>query len=146
MHEVPTLRMLARSMADIQRQANRIVRSIRRGVTGAAAETIAGFSQPVGAGLRPAPPNAEVTTIDGFSQMGSGSLPGQDLPTRLVAVRSKSIGAEALAKGLRLHSTPVFARVQHDQVLIDPRTLLDGEEKIVVQAIVGLLAQAPRRS
>jgi L-seryl-tRNA(Ser) seleniumtransferase len=80
-----------------------------------------------------------VTVIDGFSQMGSGSLPGQDLPTRLVAVQSVSIEAGELALRLRRHQPPVFARIHQGQVLLDPRTLLDGEEPIVVQALVGSL-------
>ena len=33
-----------------------------------------------------APGGATAAVVEGFSQMGSGSLPGQDLPTRLVAV------------------------------------------------------------
>ena len=32
---------------------------------------------------------AKITVVQGFSQMGSGSLPGQDLPTHLVAVPSR---------------------------------------------------------
>jgi L-seryl-tRNA(Ser) seleniumtransferase len=80
-----------------------------------------------------------VAVIDGFSQMGSGSLPGQDLPTRLAAVQSPSVEAGELALRLRRHRPPVFARIHQGQVLVDPRTLLDGEEPIVVRALVDAL-------
>lgn len=117
LREVPTLNMLCRPPGNIAEQAERI------------AQAIAGQL-----------PGATVAVVDGFSQMGSGSLPGQDLPTRLVAVQSDSIEAGELALRLRRRQPPVFARIHQGQVLLDPRTLLDGEEPIVVQAIVGALA------
>jgi L-seryl-tRNA(Ser) seleniumtransferase len=70
--------------------------------------------------------------------MGSGSLPGQQLPTRLVWIAAGD--AEALARRLRLHAPPVFARIQDDQVLIDPRTLLSEEEEaILIEALAHAL-------
>ncbi len=73
--------------------------------------------------------------------MGSGSLPAQDLPTTLVAVRPSRISAESAAKQLRQYATPIFARIQNDQILIDPRTLLAGEDKVIVKALFGILGQ-----
>ena len=66
--EVPTLRMLRRDLADIETQAQRIAAAIRAAV-----------------------PGAKAAVVEGFSQMGSGSLPGQDLPTRLVAVQAENL-------------------------------------------------------
>ena len=103
--EVPTLRMLRRDLADIETQAQRIAAAIRAAV-----------------------PGAKVAVVEGFSQMGSGSLPGQDLPTRLVAVQAENLAEGEIARRLRRHEPPVFARVGQGRVLADPRTLLDGEE------------------
>ena len=86
--EVPTLRMLGRDLADIEAQAQRIAAAIRAAV-----------------------PGAEVAVVEGFSQMGSGSLPGQDLPTRLVAVQAENLPEGEIARRLRRHDPPVFARV-----------------------------------
>jgi hypothetical protein len=58
-----------------------------------------------------------------------------------VAIRPRKIGAEALAQRLRLHEPPVFARIQADQVLIDPRTLREGDDAILVDAVMRALAQ-----
>jgi L-seryl-tRNA(Ser) seleniumtransferase len=72
--------------------------------------------------------------------MGSGSLPLQNLATTLVAIRPEQGGAEAVAKQLRLCATPVFTRIQNDQVLLDPRTLRDGDDAIIVQAVTDVLS------
>jgi L-seryl-tRNA(Ser) seleniumtransferase len=110
--EVPTLQMLMRSFCDIAKEAEEIV-----------------------ANLKKINPDLEVTVTSGYSQMGSGSLPEQNLATMLVAISTKQMSAELLAKNLRLYSTPVFARIQNDQVLIDPRTLLDGDKEIIFRAV-----------
>ncbi|MHC4117949.1 MAG: L-seryl-tRNA(Sec) selenium transferase [Planctomycetota bacterium] len=116
--EVPTLKMLRRDTSEIARQAKRTASQLSKSIS-----------------------NANITTIAGFSQMGSGSLPAQNLPTTLVAVRPAKISAESLAKQLRLYSTPIFARIQNDRVLIDPRTLLPGDDKIVVEALIDILGR-----
>jgi L-seryl-tRNA(Ser) seleniumtransferase len=116
MSEVPTFRMLRREASDITKQAKRIASQLAKNITGVAIET-----------------------VPGFSQMGSGSLPAQNLTTTLVALRPEKIGAESLAKQLRLHATPIFTRIQNDQVLIDPRTLLDGDDKIIIDAVQVIL-------
>jgi L-seryl-tRNA(Ser) seleniumtransferase len=116
LREVPTLRMLRRPLTEIGAQAERIVRTLSER----------------GAGVT-------VRAIDGCSQMGSGSLPTQDLPTRLVAIETEPSQAGELARRLRLHDPPVFVRVHRGQVLVDPRTLLDGDEQIVVNALLAAL-------
>jgi len=114
--EVPTLRMLRRPLGEIAEQAERIA--------GAIAGRVAG---------------AEVVAVEGSSQLGSGSLPTQNIPTRLVAVMPKTLAPDRLALRLRSHSPPVFARIRRDQVLLDPRTLLEGEEEVLVEALVDAL-------
>ncbi len=114
--EVPTLRMLGRDLADIETQAQRIAAAIRASL-----------------------PAAKVAVVDGVSQMGSGSLPGQDLPTRLVAVQAENLPEDEIARRLRRHEPPVFARVGQGRVLADPRTLLDGEEAVLVAAFCSAL-------
>jgi L-seryl-tRNA(Ser) seleniumtransferase len=116
LREVPTLRMLRRDQSEIAKYANRLASRIGKAVSGIA-----------------------VSTVPGFSQMGSGSLPDQDLPTTLVALRCEKPGAELLATQLRQYRTPVFTRIQDDQVLIDPRTLLNGDDKIIVEALIEIL-------
>jgi L-seryl-tRNA(Ser) seleniumtransferase len=113
---VPTLRMLRRDESEIAKEAKHIVSKLDKNLT-----------------------NCTITTTAGFSQMGSGSLPTQNLATTLIAIRPAKISAASLAKKLRQYSNPVFTRIQNDQVLIDPRTLLKGDDKIVIQALLDIL-------
>ncbi len=82
---------------------------------------------------------AEIATIEGTSQVGSGSLPDVPLPTRLLAVRPHRMSEEQLARALRMHTPPIMARTARDSVLIDPRTLLDGQDACVVDALADAL-------
>jgi len=69
----------------------------------------------------------------------SGSLPGQNLPTTLAAIASPHHSAAVLAGALRGAATPVFTRIGDDRVLIDPRTLLNDDEAILVETLVEIL-------
>ena len=116
--EVPTLRMLRRDACEIAQQAKQLASQLNSSTC-----------------------DAEVTNTAGFSQMGSGSLPTQNLATTLVAVRPEKISAESLAKRLRQNDTPIFARIHDDRVLIDPRTLLAGDDETIVKAFSAILGQ-----
>ena len=52
-----------------------------------------------------------------------------------------SVEPGELALRLRRGRPPVFARVHHGQVLADPRTLLAGEEHVLVEAFVEALQE-----
>jgi L-seryl-tRNA(Ser) seleniumtransferase len=114
--QVPTLQMLRRDDSEIANKAKRLASQLDKSISDSA-----------------------VTTIPGYSQMGSGSLPTQNLATTLVAIRPDKISAESLANQLRRYSTPIFTRIQNEQVLIDPRTLLSGDDKIIIKALLEIL-------
>jgi hypothetical protein len=63
--------------------------------------------------------------------------------TMLVAVQPKKISAESLAQQLRHYSTPIFTRIQDDQILIDTRTLRDGDDQILIDALTKILEEEP---
>jgi L-seryl-tRNA(Ser) seleniumtransferase len=72
------------------------------------------------------------------SAVGGGSLPGVTLPTRALALSSAD--PERLAGRLRLGDPPVVARIEEGLVLLDPRTVLPGEDPLVVAAVRAALA------
>ena len=72
------------------------------------------------------------SVIVGESMVGGGSLPGSTLPTRLVAIRGR---AKELAEGLRQGSPIVIARIENERLLLDPRTVLPEEEKVLLNRI-----------
>lgn len=81
---------------------------------------------------------AEVTP--GLSAVGGGTLPGVELPTWLVAVTVADLGATELARRLRTGEPAVVGRIADERVLLDPRTLLAGDEARIHQAFERMLA------
>jgi len=74
--------------------------------------------------------------VDDRSQVGGGSLPGEDLPTVCLRVRIPAgMSADRLASRLRVHRPPVFARIRDDAVLLDPRTLEEPDLPVIAQAL-----------
>jgi len=69
------------------------------------------------------------------SATGGGSLTGIPLPTRVLAVASPDLPPGSLAAGLRRHEPPVIARMHAGAVLLDMRTLLEGDDDVVFEAL-----------
>ncbi len=69
----------------------------------------------------------------GESAVGGGSLPGETLPTVLLAIATQQ--PDAAAARLRAASTPIVCRIQQDHLLFDPRTVLPREEGTLLSAI-----------
>jgi L-seryl-tRNA(Ser) seleniumtransferase len=75
--------------------------------------------------------DAEV--IPGLSTVGGGSLPGETLPTRLVALRLDS--PDRFAHRLRMGKPAVVGRIEGGQFILDPRTVLPREEQDLLSAV-----------
>jgi len=74
--------------------------------------------------------------IPGQSMVGGGSLPGESLPTFLLALDLKKPGN--FLKRLRELPIPIIARVEKDRVVFDPRTVLDGQDETLLAAMHNL--------
>jgi L-seryl-tRNA(Ser) seleniumtransferase len=72
--------------------------------------------------------------IRGESAVGGGTLPGQTLPTTLLSLGGTD-PVRLLAR-LRDADPPVIARIQDDQVVIDPRTVLPEQDSILVSTLI----------
>ena len=59
-----------------------------------------------------------------------------------MSVRVPGHSAQAVARRLRAHEPPVIARIQEDEVVLDMRTLMAGDDAIVVDAVCGLTTEA----
>ncbi len=71
----------------------------------------------------------------GASTVGGGSLPGERLATTLVALNAPKSHANAVLARLRERPVPVFGRVEAGQVVLDPRTVLPGEDEALLEAV-----------
>jgi len=79
------------------------------------------------------------------SQVGGGAMPLAQLPTWAVALASPSLTAAALAARLRQGEPPVLARIAAERVLLDVRTLQEGEEEEICTALAKICRPAAGR-
>ncbi len=107
--EIPTLRMMEISKAEIAKRAASVLENLRAGL------------------------KAEL--IDGQSLLGGGAAPSAILPTTLVALTCKNLSADQLAARLRASDPPVIARVEEGRVLLDLRTVLPEQDQAVRQVL-----------
>jgi L-seryl-tRNA(Ser) seleniumtransferase len=117
--EIPVLRQLLEPPERLEQRA----RSLARRLAGAAAGAL------------------DIAVRQEASFVGGGSVPGFELPSWVVAIEAPE-GAERTAARLRAAATPVLARGHEDRLLIDVRTLLDGDDGAVEAAVAEALAAA----
>jgi L-seryl-tRNA(Ser) seleniumtransferase len=73
----------------------------------------------------------------GESTVGGGSLPGQVLPTVLLALPGSKPTIQ-LAQ-LRKANPPVIGRIQNDRVVLDPRAVLPEQDPVLIELLRDLL-------
>ncbi|NLE45091.1 MAG: L-seryl-tRNA(Sec) selenium transferase [Chloroflexi bacterium] len=106
---VPVWRMIATTSASVEQRARRWRRALRRA-------------------------HVDAVLVTGRSTVGGGSLPGETLPTTLVAVDDDS--PDRLAAALRSGDPPVVARIESDRLVLDPRTVVEEEEAGLLEAVI----------
>ena len=117
--EIPALRMIRLSPGELLHRASHFAERLR--------DTL--------------PAHVSIELGDGFSVIGGGSTPDQQLPTKLIALRSARLSPAALDERLR-HSTaaiPVIARLADDRLLVDLRTVFPDEESALAAALASAL-------
>ena len=118
--EIPALRMIRLSPAEIRTRAAQFVERLRALI----------------------PQDSRLEVQEGVSVIGGGSTPDQQLPTCLVAVESRRYSAAALEEKLRAaqRATPVIARLENDRVVLDLRTVSPDEEAQLANSLAAALA------
>ena len=105
--EVPTLRLLTRAQAEIRALADRLLPAIAKAVEGRASARI----------------------VECLSQIGSGALPVDTLPSAGIALapqgKRRSGAADALAAAFRALPVPVIGRISEGELILDLRCLED---------------------
>ena len=90
--------------------------------------------------LKAGAPPASIRRVPCESTTGGGSLPGHPLPSFGVSITSDRRSPAELLRRLRRHDPPVIGRIEQHGVILDMRTLLEGEDAIVCAATVAALA------
>ena len=76
-----------------------------------------------------------VAMMSGSSAVGGGSAPGLQLPTVLLAISRDGESPAALERHLRSLDPPVIARIEHDRVVLDLRTVLPYQDAILARLL-----------
>ena len=69
-----------------------------------------------------------VAMVSGSSAVGGGSAPGVQLPTVLLSIAKDGQSAAATEQWLRALDPPVIARIEHDRLVLDLRTVLPEQD------------------
>jgi L-seryl-tRNA(Ser) seleniumtransferase len=117
LQKIPTLRMLTALPGELEYKADVLVEKIT----------------PLVGEL------ARVTVEKDFSRVGGGAMPITELPTTIVSISPRHISLDEFTSRLRRYTPAVIGRVQDNRLLLDPRTVLDGEEELLVEAVVKCL-------
>lgn len=106
-HSIPVLGMLAAGREEIRRRARALQRRLRtmQGVT--------------------------CTVEDDFSLAGGGSLPGTELPTSLLKIRTTILSVDELAYRLRQQRPALIGRIIDHCFAIDLRTVASEEARLI---------------
>ena len=72
-----------------------------------------------------------VAMISGASAVGGGSAPGVELPTVLLSLERDAQSASTIEHFLRSLDPPVIARIEHDRVVLDLRTVLPDQDDLI---------------
>lgn len=119
--EIPVLKMLALTIADLRPRADRLAGQFRA-----------------------LPGLASVEVREDAAPVGGGSLPELTLPTIVIALRSASLSEKAFAERLRLGNPAVVAHVRDAKILLDLRTIFEYQESALLEAVAACVAQSSR--
>jgi L-seryl-tRNA(Ser) seleniumtransferase len=102
-HAIPTLRLFTRPLSDIENIAQRALPAL---------------ASALGTGFR-------VSVQDSTSQIGSGALPTEEIPTKVIAIEHDFMGPHRIAGRFRQARPPIIGRIADDRFLLDARTIFD---------------------
>ena len=107
-NSIPTVRMLSEDAGTVRVRADKLKALIEERIE---------------------PGKADIEVVPEISRAGGGSLPMYDIDTFAVAIKPVAGSTQECDKFLvQQCPVPIVARIAHDAVIVDPRTLLDEEE------------------
>jgi L-seryl-tRNA(Ser) seleniumtransferase len=117
MIKIPTIAMLIKPFSEIEKKAKKLYNNLNKTIS-------SGF---------------KIEVLDDFSAVGGGALPGELLPTKIVAISHKRMSLNKLFKCLLKSDPSVVSRIKNDKIYFDLRTVKDDEldsiEKILIEIL-----------
>ncbi|MFC1856021.1 aminotransferase class V-fold PLP-dependent enzyme, partial [Thermodesulfobacteriota bacterium] len=106
------LKMISMSKAKVKKRADALMKELsslkKRGVT--------------------------ISLLEDYSCVGGGALPEERIETYAISIKTKKYSSSELKKRFRGYKVPIIVRVKRDQLLLDMRTILPGEERVILEA------------
>jgi len=106
-NEIPTLKMLTISITELEKKANILLNKLKN--------------------IK----NINLKLIDGFSEVGGGSMPLEKLKTKLIEINLLTTSINSTVKKLRELDIPIIVRVNENKILLDVRTIYEDEFDII---------------
>ncbi len=106
--EIPTLKAFTRSLKEIEEMGERLLPALQTAL---------------GKEFR-------LSLEDSTSQIGSGALPTEEIPTKVIAIQHDGMRAERIAQRFRGANPPIIGRIKDNRFLLDLRTIFDPNDLI----------------
>ncbi|MGC8719978.1 MAG: L-seryl-tRNA(Sec) selenium transferase [Thermodesulforhabdaceae bacterium] len=110
---IPTLRMIAAPAEDLEKRAIHLAERLKSVLEG----------KPV-----------DISVVPSTARTGGGSLPEVDLPSWAVSIKHRTLAPQLMEEFLRRFEPPIIVRIEEDQILMDVRTLQQGDDDIILNA------------
>ena len=104
--EIPTLRAFTRPLNEIEEMGGRALSLIQK---------------TLGTEFR-------VSLEDSSSEIGSGALPTEEIPTKVLAIRHPKLQADKIAQMFRAADPPILGRIKDNRFLLDLRAVFDPDD------------------
>ena len=114
--KIPTLRMLLMNSQTLEEKASKLY------------DLLKDYDQ-----------QAELRIIDGFSEVGGGSMPDVQLPTKLIAIKPHSLDINRFESAMRLPPSSIIGRIVADKYLLDVRTIEVEQFTLIKEKIDSVL-------
>lgn len=106
--DIPTLKAFTRSLKEIEEMSERLLPPLQKAL---------------GQGFH-------LVLEDSTSQIGSGALPTEEIPTKVIAIYHNNMGAERIAQSFRGANPPILGRIKENRFLLDLRAIFDPKDLI----------------
>jgi L-seryl-tRNA(Ser) seleniumtransferase len=114
---IPTLKMITQPLAEVKRRAQSLARRLRRRL----------------------PLPTRVAILPTMARIGGGSLPQTELPSCALSLANPAWPPHKLDAALRAANPPVVARLEHQKLLLDVRTILPEDESQLTSVLTRIL-------